>query len=77
MQVQDYKYKRILVVDDEEFCLAAIKALMSIIGIDIIHHVDFCMDGMEALDTFIQSYQNGLRYSVILTDFKMPKMDGI
>ena len=35
------------------------------------------MDGQEAIDTLINSYQNGLSYQIIITDFKMPKIDGI
>ena len=66
-----------MVIDDEEFCLSATKALLNMHGIDIDHHVDFCIDGQEALDTFIKSYEYGIRYKLILTDFKMPQMDGI
>ena len=51
-----------MVVDDEEFCLTAIKALMNIIGIDVDYHVDFCSDGQDAIDTFIESFNKGIRY---------------
>ena len=66
-----------MVIDDEEFCLSATKCLLKAQGIDVDHHVDFCIDGQEALDTFIKSYSYGIRYRMILTDFKMPQMDGI
>jgi len=75
--MKSYKYGRIMVIDDEEFCLSATKALLVSHGIDTYHHVDFCIDGQEALDTFIKSYEHGIRYKMILTDFKMPLMDGI
>ena len=48
--------KRIMVIDDEEFCLSATKAMLEIHGIDVNHHVDFCMSGEEAVETFISSY---------------------
>jgi CheY-like chemotaxis protein len=34
-----------MVVDDEEFCISAMKAMMGLLGIDIEHHVDFCING--------------------------------
>ena len=44
-KIQDYKNKRIMVIDDEEFCISATRALLEVLGIDTKHHVDFCMDG--------------------------------
>ena len=77
MKVQDFKNNRIMVVDDDEFCISASKSLLNGLGIDVLHQVDFCIDGGEAVDTLIESYKNGLSYKLIFTDFKMTKMDGI
>ena len=72
-----YKNKRILVVDDEEFCIASMKAIMGKLGIDVTYQVDFCITGFEALDLVKQTYRSGMSYKLILTDFNMPVMDGI
>ena len=66
-----------MVIDDEEFCIAAMQAILGLLGIDIKHHVDFCNDGQEAINKLKRSYQKGLRYKIIFTDFNMPLMDGI
>ena len=47
-----WKNKRIMVVDDEEFCISSFKAMMTIFGIDVHYHVDFCINGKEALARF-------------------------
>ena len=39
-----------MVVDDEEFCIAAMKAMLNILKIDNEYHVDFCIDGQEAVN---------------------------
>ena len=39
-----------MVVDDEEFCIAAMKAMFKVLGIDNVNHVDFCIDGQEAIN---------------------------
>jgi CheY-like chemotaxis protein len=44
-----HKNNRILVVDDEEFCIAAMKALLFKMGIDIQFQVDYAINGLEAL----------------------------
>lgn len=46
---QQHKNDRILVVDDEEFCIAAMKALLLKIGVDIQYQVDYCINGLEAI----------------------------
>ena len=53
------------------------KAMLESAGIDINHQVDFCSDGKEAIDTLIKSYDKGINYKIIFTDFSMPIMDGI
>jgi CheY-like chemotaxis protein len=40
----------VLVVDDEEFCIASMDAMLTIAGINTKHQVDFCITGKEALD---------------------------
>ena len=64
-------------VDDEEFCLSAMKQMISIFGINISKHIDCCINGKEAVEKFIESTSVGITYSVIFTDFSMPVMDGI
>ena len=66
-----------MVVDDEEFCIAAISAMLKRAGIDVQSHVDFCINGKEAVDKFISSHTMGIKYAIIFTDFMMPVMDGI
>lgn len=75
--VNKYRDKRILVADDEEFCIATMKILLKKAGVDIDYQVDYCLSGQEALDAVIESYSLGLSYKLILTDFRMPFMDGI
>ena len=46
-------------------------------GIDVDNHVDFCINGLEALETFKASTNAGFRYGLIFMDFSMPVMDGV
>ena len=64
-------------VDDEEFCISSMRAVLYSQGINIEFQVDFCITGKEALNQVKKTYENGMRYSIILTDFSMPVMDGI
>ena len=66
-----------MVVDDEEFCIAAMKGMLKSSGIEISYHVDFCISGKEAIEKFIESYKMGCSYRLIFTDFQMPIMNGI
>ena len=66
-----------MVVDDEEFCIAALKSMLQRLGVDTDHHVDFCINGQEAVETYKNSLQVGLQYKLIFTDFNMPIMDGV
>ena len=72
-----FKENRLLVVDDEEFCLASMKAILFNLGFDTKFQVDFCINGKEALDHIVSSTINGFSYRAILTDISMPVMDGI
>ena len=40
---------RILVVDDEEFCLGAMKTLLQKSGFDVANRIDFCINGLESV----------------------------
>lgn len=68
---------RILVVDDEEFCLFSMKALLILCGVDVARRVDFCFGGQQAIDKVKNTYSNQGSYQLILTDFSMPIVDGI
>jgi CheY-like chemotaxis protein len=47
---QKFKDSRVMVVDDEEFCIEAMKAMLFKAGVDIEFQVDFCISGQEAVD---------------------------
>ena len=66
-----------MIIEDEEFCMAAMLAMLSLNRIDTKHLVDTCINGKEALKKIQESYDKGLSYSIIFTDFQMPVMDGI
>ena len=72
-----HSHDRILVVDDEEFCLSSMRAILFSQGIDVDYQVDFCISGKEALDQLILTYENGMSYVMVFTDFNMPVMSGI
>ena len=44
-----YKDKRIMVIDDEEFCQTMMKSILFRVGIDVENRVDFCITGLEAV----------------------------
>ena len=64
-------------VDDEEFCISAMRAIFERVGINCEDQMDFCMSGKEALNQVKVAYEQGLSYKMIFTDFSMPDMDGI
>ena len=68
---------RIMVVDDEEFCIASLKSILVGANIDMNNKVDFCINGLEAVNLIRSSYEAGITYSMIFTDFSMPVMNGI
>ncbi len=59
----------ILVVDDDQQVLKSIRAVLQEGG----YRTEICHNGIEALETFKQ----GGQYDVVLSDIKMPGMDGI
>ena len=56
---EQYKKNRIMVVDDEEFCISAMKILLNSFGINN-HQIDFCINGKEAVDIFKKQKQKGI-----------------
>ena len=76
-QMMNHRKNRILIVDDEEFCIATMQSLFTAAKVDIKNNVDFCINGEEALEQVKTSYALGMTYSIIFTDFSMPIMDGI
>jgi two-component system sensor histidine kinase/response regulator len=66
-----------MVVDDEEFCIATMRAMLEKLDIDIQYQVDFCIDGNESLEQLKKAYNMGMSYKIIFTDFSMPNMNGI
>ena len=60
--------KRVLVADDDE----AIRALIGSILSDAGYNVYEACDGLEAIDSLKKR-----RYDVLVTDYHMPKMDGL
>ncbi|MDE6406065.1 MAG: response regulator [Lachnospiraceae bacterium] len=64
---------RMLVIDDDEiFCDCTLATLQSI-GI----HAQRALSGQRALELMEEQHQKGNDYEVILTDWKLPGMDGI
>ena len=59
---------RLLVVDDEEFLRSVISERLKIEGFS----VDEAQNGMEALARLSED-----EYSILLTDIRMPEMDGV
>jgi len=47
--MQSFKHNRIMLVDDEEFCIAFMKGMIEKAGIDL-RQVDSCISGVEAIE---------------------------
>jgi hypothetical protein len=50
------------VLDDEEFCISSMKAILFKFNFDINYQVDYCLSGQEALDQLSETYENGYEY---------------
>lgn len=50
-KLDSFRNNRILVADDEEFCLRALQAMLGQQNFNLELQVDFCIDGTEALET--------------------------
>jgi CheY-like chemotaxis protein len=48
--VKNLGNKRVLVIDDEEFTLSAVDAILRILKVNVDESVDFAMSGKEALE---------------------------
>lgn len=59
---------RILIVDDNKLGLTARKSLLEELG----YRISTAMEGVEALDQFNRS-----KFDLVITDYKMPRMNGI
>ena len=60
--------KDILIVDDDELVCHSLRELLGMEGYD----VDSTLDGIDALKKL-----NNTKYSLIISDIRMPSMDGI
>jgi CheY-like chemotaxis protein len=40
-------------------------------------NVDYCFDGEDAIQNVKHAYENGMKYSIILLDFNMPRIGGL
>ena len=74
---KSYGKNRILLVDDEEFCITTMIALLEISAIDCPNFVDTCMNGKEAVEKVTDAYNHNIEFSMIFMDFSMPIMNGI
>ena len=72
-----HKKDRVMIVDDEEFCLSSIQGMIEKTGFDFEQRVDFSMTGLQALTKVKDSFLKGVTYKLILMDFNMPEMDGL
>ena len=45
-----FKNNRIMVVDDEEFCISSMRAILHSQGINVDYQVDYCINGKEAFN---------------------------
>jgi len=70
MSIEDGVRIRIAVVDDERMLLNVFSSLMK----QYHYHADFFSNPQKALEVI---YNDPLRYSLVLTDIRMPQMDGI
>jgi CheY-like chemotaxis protein len=65
-----------MVIDDEEFCISSMKAILHKFEFDINYQVDYCLSGLEAVKQIQKTYSAGNQYKLIFTDFNMPGMNG-
>lgn len=63
---------RILIVEDDITSRILMKRYLAVFGM-----CDVATDGVEALEYFQKSHQDGSPYGLICLDIMMPKLDGI
>ena len=66
-----------MIVDDEEFCIATMRAMFENYGFSSEFGIDFCINGKEAVEKVVEAYEHGMSYGMIFTDFSMPILNGI
>ena len=71
----------ILIVDDEEFNLKALSAILQFkLNIDILTHCSFARNGQEAYDmiksNIKENNDRSCSYKLILMDYDMPVLNG-
>jgi len=64
---------RALIVDDDE--IACEHAMLVLSSMDI--QTDWVMSASAAVDMFNSAISNGVPYDIVITDYKMPKIDGL
>ena len=53
-----------------------LKGLFKKSNIDL-QNIDFCIDGLDALNIMKKTYGKGGTYKLIITDFNMPRLNGL
>ena len=76
-ELMKYSNGRILLADDEPFCLESMKLLLEKAGFDVEHKLDVCISGEEMLSLVTHSFQNDIHFRLIFTDYSMPGMNGV
>ena len=64
---------RVLIVDDDEVACEHAEMVANAIGI----HPDLCTTGEDALGRVLKRREEGVPYHLVVTDYKMPGMDGL
>ena len=75
VKLREHKHERILMIDDESYCLLSLKTMMS--KALAWSRCDQVMSGEEALDFVEVNHKLGCRYKVIFCDLCMPGLSGI
>ena len=60
LKYSKYKKHRILIVDDEEFCLSSMMSVFQICGVNVEFEVDFCVSGEDAVKQVQDCYREGI-----------------
>ena len=62
LMFKKYSKNRILISDDEEFCLNIMETMLQQAGIDSINRVDKCINGEEMVNYVQDSFENNIEY---------------
>ncbi|MBF0611762.1 MAG: response regulator [Magnetococcales bacterium] len=63
---------KILIADDDFFTRISLKSTLEQFG-----RCDMVTNGVEALEIFIDAYESGNAYRLVILDIQMPGMDGV